>query len=562
VVDAGDLGVGAVLASRYRLDVVLGEGASSTVYAATQLALGRPVAVKLLHARQRTAHAHERFLREAQAVSRLAHPDVVQIYDFGIDEPSDRAFLVLEQVRGVTLVERLRARGPADEATATRWLGQVARALAHAHARGLVHRDVKPANLMLTDPGDGSPERVKVLDFGLAKMLGEQGPALTAPGRPVGTLEFASPEQVLGLAIDAKSDLFALGCVLYAVLTARAPWSELPLEACAEARRRGGAPALLERLVDGRPPSSALRALLARVMARAPEDRPADAAEVAGALERLAEEASGPATVAARPRVPDADTERGVVSFDPPATAEAEAAPGTRTAPALLAAEVTRTHAHAPSVTTPTAPTLGVAPHALEEPEVERTRTEPDLVPPRPVPEVVLTRTVPMAARPRVLPGGGARRRRLLVGAVALAGAGLAWALWTSTAPSSTASAPSSASPSPVLATPAAPAPIRAVPAPEMAAAAAAPSPERRVTLDTRPSGATVHLGERVLGRTPLVLAGGDTTAALVLKKPGYRDRALTTSTAAERVEVVLERARAPRGAPSTSPSASPYRFW
>jgi tRNA A-37 threonylcarbamoyl transferase component Bud32 len=564
VEDPGRLDVGAVLATRYRLDAVLGEGAASIVYAATQLVLQRPVAVKVLRARQRTAHAHERFLREAQAVSRLAHPDVVQIYDFGIDEPSDRAFLVLEQVRGVTLVERLRARGPADEATAARWLGQVARALAHAHARGIVHRDVKPANLMLTDPGDGGPERVKVLDFGLAKMLGEQaGPALTAPGRPVGTLEFASPEQVLGQVIDAKSDLYALGCVLYAALTARAPWSELPPEARAEARLRAGAPPLPEHLVDGRAPTLGLRGLLGRLMASAPEDRPADAADVAAALERLADEASGLLTVPERPRMADAPSDRLRVPDAPTERPRVADAPSDR----LRVPDATTVRAALPADEGAAPVVEGGAPAEAPGP-VTRTVA---WAPPRMPEEGPVTRTAPMLSSPLAARGGSGRLRRGLVAAVVIFAAGLSWA-WASRRNEGVASAiPPAPGVPPSLA---APAPIRAVPAPAPSSPAPSSSPSSPpvagasasssagVTLDTRPSGAAVHLGERLLGRTPLILTGEAAHAELVLKKPGFRDRVITASTAVERLEVVLERARAPRSAPAAPPSEAPYRFW
>ena len=270
--------VGDIIAGRYRIEAILGEGASSTVYGATQLALSRAVAIKIIRAQPFSGLAEQRFLREAQAVSRLAHPNIVHIYDYGVDEATARAFLVLEQVEGETLVARLRSRGAFSRLETARIMAQVARALAHAHARGIAHRDVKPANLMLTDPGDGQGELVKVLAFGLAKMLGDEAqPALTAPGRPLGTLEFASPEQVLGQPTDPRSDLYSLGCVIYACASACAPWGGQD-----QARFQGPPP-----MLPG--PLTPLSILCAELMTADAAQRPSDAAVVAARLEEIAD---------------------------------------------------------------------------------------------------------------------------------------------------------------------------------------------------------------------------------------------------------------------------------
>jgi tRNA A-37 threonylcarbamoyl transferase component Bud32 len=208
--------VGTHLSGRYRLDARIGAGGMSTVYRAFDEKLEREVAIKLLH-REIAADSDqlERFRREARAVARLSHPHIVGVIDAGEDE--GRPYIVFEHVDGETLKERIRRRGglPIDEAIA--YAIEIARALGCAHSRGIVHRDVKPQNVLIDEEGSA-----KVTDFGIARSLHEEG--LTADGRVLGTTDYVSPEQALGQEVDGRTDIYSLGVVLYEMLTGEVPF--------------------------------------------------------------------------------------------------------------------------------------------------------------------------------------------------------------------------------------------------------------------------------------------------------------------------------------------------
>ncbi|MEQ9498441.1 MAG: protein kinase [Deltaproteobacteria bacterium] len=285
---------GAVLADRFTIEAPLGRGVLGEVYRATQLAMGRHVAVKLLRAASlRSEHAHRRFEQEAHLLGRLAHPNIVQVFDFGIDEVTQRPFIALELIAGSTLLDLLRNRGPVPEAQAARICEQIALALAHAHAQGIVHRDLKPANVMLSDLADGRAPLVKVLDFGLGKLLGreEAKKRLTTPGQMLGTPSFASPEQALGDTVDERSDLYSLGCLAFALVAGRAPHAAADVAETLRQKRSSEAPALPATLQDGAPPSVELDDLYRHLMARRPSDRPAQARDVAARFAEIAQDA-------------------------------------------------------------------------------------------------------------------------------------------------------------------------------------------------------------------------------------------------------------------------------
>lgn len=216
-----------VAGGRYRIDSVLGAGAMGTVYAATQLAVQRTVALKVLHQNMSTDEAGvRRFYREARSASRLKHPNVVNIYDFGIDAEANTPFIAMEFLEGRSLREVIQADGPFEPIRAAHLLEQVARALAAAHDAEIVHRDLKPDNIMVTRLADGL-EHVVVLDFGIAKPLrSEEGTLdnLTGSGMIMGSPRYMSPEQVRGKALDGRSDLYALGCILHEMLTGKSPF--------------------------------------------------------------------------------------------------------------------------------------------------------------------------------------------------------------------------------------------------------------------------------------------------------------------------------------------------
>lgn len=212
------------LAGRYRLVRPLAQGAMAEVWEAHDEVLTRPVAVKLLHPHLARDEAFvERFRREAVAAARLVHPGIVATYDAGADDGV--AFIVMELVRGQTLRDTLTKVGALPASVALPIAVQVADALDHAHRAGLVHRDVKPANILVTEPAGGGPVQVKVADFGIARMEHDEGAvALTQTGAVVGTAAYLSPEQVTGGTPDGRSDGYALGVVLYEMLCGQPPF--------------------------------------------------------------------------------------------------------------------------------------------------------------------------------------------------------------------------------------------------------------------------------------------------------------------------------------------------
>ncbi|MGI8595566.1 MAG: protein kinase domain-containing protein [Solirubrobacteraceae bacterium] len=208
--------VGMLLSNRYRLDAQVGAGGMSTVYRAFDQTLERQVAIKLLH-RQIADDPDqlERFSREARAVAQLSHPHIVTVIDAGEEE--GRPFIVFEYVDGETLKDRIKRDGqlPVDEAVA--YAIEIARALGYAHQRNIVHRDVKPQNILVDEEGSA-----KITDFGIARTLDEEG--LTADGRVLGTTDYVSPEQALGHDVTGQSDLYSLGIVLFEMLAGEVPF--------------------------------------------------------------------------------------------------------------------------------------------------------------------------------------------------------------------------------------------------------------------------------------------------------------------------------------------------
>jgi len=232
--------LGTVIGGRYRLDAEIGRGGMSTVYRAFDTVLERPVAIKLMH-RDIAAHAEqlERFRREARSVAQLSHPHVVTVIDAG-EEPAPRRpgaegvgvsadgvngaagaggtpYIVLEYVDGETLKALIRREGPLPIAQAIAYAIEIARALGAAHERQIVHRDVKPHNVLISEEGGA-----KITDFGIARTLTEEG--LTMAGRVLGTTDYVSPEQALGQPVTGQSDLYSLGVVLFEMLSGDVPF--------------------------------------------------------------------------------------------------------------------------------------------------------------------------------------------------------------------------------------------------------------------------------------------------------------------------------------------------
>ena len=274
-----------VLGTPYRLVRKLGEGASGVVWEAEHVELGRRVALKVLASEHAASPAAlERFRREARAVAKLSHPNLVPILDFG-KSLDGRVYLAMDRLTGATLDAKLKA-GPLPWREAVRIAVEVAHALAAAHAAGLVHRDIKPQNLMLTDGGE-----LKLLDFGLAMALTESSEKKRTEKEGAlsgfaifGTPEYMAPEQVAGDPIDGRTDLYALGCVLYEMLTGAHAF-EGPSSVVVMGKQLRETPQPLRLRAPTRKIPVALEAAVVRAMAKKPEERFASAEAMRIALE-------------------------------------------------------------------------------------------------------------------------------------------------------------------------------------------------------------------------------------------------------------------------------------
>ena len=297
-----------------RVEGVIARGGMGVVYRAVQLDLRRPVALKVITAdRAGDPEFRERFERESRMAAAIDHPNVVPIYAAGEDRGA--LYIVMRYVPGTDLHALIKRGGRLPASRAAAIVAQVASALDVAHAAGLVHRDVKPANVLLAGPGDTGSDHAYLSDFGLARSLDPDEP-LTESGSWIGTVDFASPEQLGGERLDARSDVYSLGCVLHAAVTGLPPFP------------RGTVPAtLLAHLRDPPPKPSAAGAdvhfdrVIARALAKAPGDRYPSAGDL------------GRAALAAARGEPVTETERTVAigpaapGADPPTAPTAIARP-------------------------------------------------------------------------------------------------------------------------------------------------------------------------------------------------------------------------------------------
>ena len=266
--------LGTVLGGRYRLVELLGQGGMATIYRAHDSQLDRDVAVKLLRPEYgRDPDFGSRFRQEAKNAASLNHPNIVSVFDYGQDDAGP--FIVMEVVEGEDLASIIRRSGALPPRQAARIAAETARALHAAHARGIVHRDVKPGNVLIGRDGG-----VKVTDFGIARAVAEA--QMTLPGVTLGSVHYFSPEQARGEQATASSDIFSLGIVLFELLTGHRPWEGDSAAAVAMARLAGPVPDPATKRA-GIPPE--LAAITRKALAIEPDDRWGSASSFAAALE-------------------------------------------------------------------------------------------------------------------------------------------------------------------------------------------------------------------------------------------------------------------------------------
>jgi eukaryotic-like serine/threonine-protein kinase len=333
-----------VLAGRYELGERLGVGGMSTVRLARDRRLEREVAVKVLaeHLAQDPQFV-ARFRREALAAARLVHPNIVQVFDFGLDEPTGRHYIVMERIRGQSAAEILRERSilPVSEALAI--VSHACRGLDYAHRNGVVHRDIKPGNLLRSEEGT-----VKVADFGIARNIGDES-SITQVGSVLGTAAYLAPEQAHGEEAGPRADLYALGVVTYQCLSGRLPYEAQSLTELALKQQRE-APPLLHMLNPEVTPQ--LAAAVDRALALEAGDRFGSAEEMRQAL------ADGARGVGA---VPDEDSTHVLSAQTAPTSVNPRRDPATADQPAVVARRPQPSRRPAPPPAAPPAAATGRA---------------------------------------------------------------------------------------------------------------------------------------------------------------------------------------------------------
>jgi serine/threonine-protein kinase len=277
--------IGFVLADRYVIENLIGEGGMGRVYRARHIRMSRKFAIKVLFGDlSADGKARSRFSREAEASSRLSHPNVVSVVDFGETEEG-LLYLVMDHIEGEELHRIVGKQAPFGTARTLNLLRQLARGLGHAHERGLVHRDFKTENVLITR--DGDDEIARIVDFGIAVVAEMKVPdqRLTTEGMVLGTPAYMSPEQSTGEEIDQRSDLFSLGVMIYEMLCGRLPFDGTPI-AMAKANLAARVPAITERVpglrVDGR-----LESIAQRLMAKEAADRFQSAADLLAHIDHV-----------------------------------------------------------------------------------------------------------------------------------------------------------------------------------------------------------------------------------------------------------------------------------
>ena len=355
----------ATIAGRYRIEGRLGVGGMATVQLAFDQRLERNVALKLLaeHLADDPAFV-SRFRREALSAARLVHPNIVQVFDFGFDERQHQHFIVMEHVPGHSCAELLRDQGHLDVDFAVEILTQACRGLEYAHRNGVVHRDVKPGNLLVSDA-----QVVKLADFGIARATDQS--SITQVGSVLGTAAYLAPEQARGEEAGPRADIYSLGVVAYQLLSGRLPYEASSLSELAYKQSQEG-PAPLDQLNPRVAPELALAVSLALAIDQ--EDRPSDAIAFAETIRQGASGLSPFSTGATRARsaTPARDTSatRVVATPDTAATRPTRQSAGRDEAPSVVRLEPRR-----PARAVPEAPAAyRAAPRRRAAPAPERRR--------------------------------------------------------------------------------------------------------------------------------------------------------------------------------------------
>jgi serine/threonine protein kinase len=266
----GELPQGYVVGQQFRVRNTLGEGGMSYVYLCDDISLNRQVALKVMRvSAQSNEQAFMRFHREGQAVAMLSHNNVVKVHSLQFTE-QDQPFLVMEVVQGVSLSQLLEISGPLKLPRALKFLAQICDGISHAHENGVIHRDLKLSNIMLINP-DRSDERIKILDFGIAKVVNETSVKMTQTGEVFGSPAYMSPEQALGKTVDTKTDQYSLGCIAFELLTGRTPFAAENYLAVLMAHVQEKAPSVNEFIQI--PVPANVERTIARLLAKDPKDR-------------------------------------------------------------------------------------------------------------------------------------------------------------------------------------------------------------------------------------------------------------------------------------------------
>jgi len=494
---ATDTLIGQVLDGRYEVERVLGEGGMGIVYKARHVTLGKPLAIKVLKAEvSKDQEIVQRFRQEAQSATAIGNHHIIDISDFGV-LPDGSTFFVMEYLDGTSLTRAIEPGRPLKSQRTIHVAKQLCRALGAAHDVGIVHRDLKPDNIYLISRG-GDRDFVKVLDFGIAKVGGKQS-KLTQVGQVFGTPHYMSPEQCSGTGVDRRTDIYALGVIMYEMVTARVPFDADNLMGILTKHlyEQPIAPRDLPPPVEAPP---ALEAVIMKALAKKPELRYQTMQELLADLE-LVEQGLAPTAVAEPPR---ATSVTSASAGGVPRTTGVRST--TRSASSPPDVELPRNRSTGLVIGGALLVLVGVG--AIFAFSGDRKETVVVDAPPAPAPE-----------QPKVQAG-------------------------------------SAATPAPVAATP------EAEPAAQPTTSAPPPVPEAplRVQLTSTPEGAQVHLNGALLGRTPYEIERpkrGEPELALTLKLAGYKDAFVRVSASTqERLALTLEREK--RSAPAPRPRATP----